>query len=81
VEAKGGTSKLAKGQMSKRWIKHHIEKLIDDPINGALGRKLKRAWADGAVDAMVVSTKIVGDEVQDPEFIFKAFNEIGRECF
>jgi len=30
---------------------------------------------------MVVSTKIVGDEVQDPEFIFKAFNEIGRECF
>jgi RHS repeat-associated protein len=83
VEAKGGTGKLAKGQMSARWIKEHIVKLANshDAINKTLGEELWRAWKNDAVDAMVVTTKIIGDEVQDPEFVFKAFHEIGKETF
>jgi len=81
VEAKGGTGTLAKTQMSKTWIKQNIDKLVGDPVNGALARELQQAWADDAIDAMVVTTKIVGDRVQDPEFVFKTFQQIGKEAF
>jgi len=81
VEAKGGTGRLAKGQMSKKWIGDRIEKMIGNPVNGALARELQQAWAEGAVDAMVVTTKIAGDQVQDPEFVLKTFADIGKEAF
>jgi RHS repeat-associated protein len=81
VEAKGGTGRLASGQMSRKWIRDNIEKLIGDSVNGALADDLLRAWKNGAVDAMVVTTKIAGNEVKDPEFVFKTFAEIGETAF
>jgi RHS repeat-associated protein len=46
VEAKGGTGRLAGKQMSKEWIRKNILKMADDSINGALGKELKKAWAE-----------------------------------
>jgi hypothetical protein len=83
VEAKGGTSKLAKGQMSKDWIRRHIDSLLHsgDPVNEALAKKLSKAWKNQMVDGMVVSTKIIGDKVDDPQFVFKSFHQIGETAF
>jgi len=81
LEAKGGSGTLAKTQMSKTWIRNNIEKMLGDSVNGALADELMRAWKEGAVDAMVVTTKIAGDQVQDPEFVFKTFAEIGKDVF
>jgi RHS repeat-associated protein len=82
VEAKGGTGQLAEGQMSKKWIRERIEKMIEkDPGNSALAKELKQAWAENAVDGMVVTTEIVGNKVKDPEFVYKAFKEIGDTTF
>ena len=83
VEAKGGTGKLAKKQMSREWIRRNIYKLkfCGKPANEALARELEQALANGTLDAMVVTTKIVSDQVQDPEFVFKTFAQIGQDAF
>ena len=67
--------------MSKEWIERNIRKMANNPANSALARELKQAWAEGAVDVMVVTTKIAGDQVKDPGFVFKAFADIGKEVF
>jgi RHS repeat-associated protein len=80
VEAKGGTSTLAEGQMSRKWINHKIEALKrkGDPW----GSKLEQARDSGQLQGMVVTTKVdAGDVVQDPVFNLKDFQNIGGSSF
>ena len=79
VESKGGSSHLAKGQMSKKWIDDKIAKLKQtDP---EWGNKLETARRSGNLQGMVITTRIDGDLVQDPEFVLKDFKQIGDDAF
>jgi hypothetical protein len=80
LEAKGGTSRLAEGQMSQNCIREKIRELKakGDPW----GAKLEQAMGNGQLQGMVVTTKFnANDVVQDPEFILKELRDIGQNSF
>ncbi len=80
LEAKGGTSMLAEGQMSQNWIREKIRELKakGDPW----GVKLEQAMGNDQLQGMVVTTKInANGVVQDPEFILKELRDIGQNSF
>jgi len=73
VEAKGGTGKLAKGQMSQKWIKTRTDRLKD--VNPELVKKLRAAYNDGSLKGMVVTTKVEGASAFVPQFELKNWAE------
>lgn len=80
VEAKGGTSRLAEGQMSQKWMRDKIQELKDkgDPW----GKRLEDAFENNQIQGMVVTTKINGNNVvQEPTFLLKELKDIGENGF
>jgi len=76
VEAKGGTGKLASGQMSRRWIRGNIAKLKLKDRD--LARKLEGAINSRRIKGMVVRTKTKGPSAFTPRFVLKGWDEIGK---
>ena len=84
IEAKGGTARLDKGQMSQKWILKNIQKLIGqtkDVTQQELGLKLLDAFNNKQLDGMLVTTKIKDGIIQDPVVILKELKDIGLESF
>jgi len=75
IEAKGGTGELAKGQMSKRWIRSRIKLL--EKTNPRLVEKLEAAIDGNRMKGMVVRTKTKGASAFTPRFVLRDWHEIG----
>ena len=84
VEAKGGTGRLTKGQMSREWIDKQIEDLGKraEPEYKAWAERLRQARNNGNIQGMVVKTRVDKNNiVRDPEFELKDWAEIGLNHF
>ncbi|MCH9022267.1 MAG: hypothetical protein IID32_05850, partial [Planctomycetes bacterium] len=79
VEAKGGVSELASGQMSRRWIRDKI-KLID-ASDRWLANELKSARRDGRLKGMVVRTAVKGNNAFTPRYVMKNWDDIGQNTW
>ena len=75
VEAKGGTGRLARGQMSRRWIDRSINRVRFS--NPELARKLRAARNSDRLRGMVVRTRVTGRRAFEPEFELKRWRDIG----
>jgi hypothetical protein len=75
VEAKGGTGRLARGQMSRRWIDRSIDRM--SALQPQLTAKLRRAQNTGRLKGMVVRTRVTGRRAFEPEFELKRWRDIG----
>jgi RHS repeat-associated protein len=76
VEAKGGSSDLITGQMSRDWIEKNITNLRNtDPL---LAKKLAAAADNGRLNGMVVRTRVEGANAFNPRFVLREWDEIGE---
>jgi hypothetical protein len=92
VEAKGGVSDLGttvwkEGQMSQTWIRKSIDELRNSGQKD-LANQLDVAMNSGNLFGLVTKTPLIrnGDDlakatVGEPEYFFKAWNEIGEDLF
>ncbi len=87
AEAKGGAAKLGTtvsrgGQMSKTWIKSHIETLRQRGYH-SWADKLDKARIDGRIQGLVVSTPVdaAAGTVGNPTFVLKQWDQIDEMVF
>jgi hypothetical protein len=86
LEAKGGTGRLAEGQMSKTWLRERAEKLAfqsTDPNEIEWGHKLLNAMEKKKLYGGVVTAEIdyAKKMVKDPEIVLKPWEQIGKDAF
>jgi RHS repeat-associated protein len=75
VEAKGGTGKLAKGQMSRRWITDRINMV--EKVDPVLSRNLDVAIDQKKIKGVVVRTRTKGKNAFTPMFVEREWQNIG----
>ena len=82
VEAKGGTSALSRGQMSKQWINDNIDELESFGYP-EWADQLRKARDTGKLQGLVTKTRVsqATDVVSDPKFTLKAWDDIGATSF
>jgi len=72
-------------QMSKEWIEKNVDKAVKEmeSYDPELARELRKAFEQGRIKGMVVKTQIdaAGNVIEDPNFVVKAWNEIGQKTF
>ena len=83
IEAKGGTARLAKGQMSRDWISKNANRLLasSDPVDQKWGNKIIEAIDNGNIQGMVVTTKIdkLKNAAKNPIAEIKNWDSIGQQ--
>ena len=70
-------------RLGQTWINDKIRTLAEstDSLDRGWAAKLLSAREAQKLDAMVVTTKIDGDAVSDPEFVLKPFGQVGGGTF
>jgi hypothetical protein len=69
VESKGGTSRLAEGQMGREWVEDNIKRLQLSASWNPWGQRLKDAFDDG---------KLRGIALQSTDWPLGSTVELGR---
>jgi len=79
VEAKGGSGKLFRGQMSRRWIRKKMD--IVRSFDRRLADELLGAINNKNIKGMVVRTRVKGTSAFTPMFVLRDWGEIGLETW